>query len=136
MATFTRRQLRDPVTDTDDFEGNRDFELANNSNTTAYFNIEGVNNKDIFNTASLTSLVNCSVVTESIHAGFIVSPNVTATFTFNTSTTIEKEDIRFRSSNTLVLPTRVSGAISDGFRGFHDITLSGSVFGVNLDTNA
>ena len=67
MAQFTRRQLRNYVNDTSNFSGDRDFSLVNNLSTTAYFNIEGVNSKDIFNTASLTSLVNCSVITESMH---------------------------------------------------------------------
>ena len=75
MANFTRLQLRTYQTDTSNFSGPRNFSLENNLSTTAYFNIEGVNGKDIFNSASLSSLVNCSVVTESMHAGFIITPN-------------------------------------------------------------
>ena len=123
MANFTRLQLRTYQTDTFDFSGARNFSLENNLRTTAYFNIEGVNGKDIFNTASLSSLVNCSVVTESIHAGFIVDSNSTATFTFTPSATIAKEDVRFIASNTLVY-------------NINDTTASGSAFGVDLDTNA
>ena len=123
MATFTRLQLRTYQTDSADFSGARTFELINNLNTTAYFNIEGVNGKDVFNSASLSSLVNCSVVTESMHAGFIINPNSTATFTFTPSSTIVKEDIRFIASNTLVYSTL-------------DTTSSGSAFGVSLNTNA
>tara|TARA_Y100000114_G_scaffold127169_1_gene123726 strand:+ start:591 stop:962 length:372 start_codon:yes stop_codon:yes gene_type:complete len=123
MATFTRLQLRTPVTDSANFSGARDFELVNNLNTTAYFNIEGTDNKDIFNTASLTSLVNCSVVSESTQAAFIINPNATATFTFTPSSTISSGSIQFRASNPLVV-------------NLDDLTSSGSAFGVNLDTDA
>lgn len=123
MAQFTRRQLRNYVNDTSNFSGDRDFSLVNNLSTTAYFNIEGVNGKDIFNTASLSSLANCSVITESMHAAFIINPNSTATFSFEPSVPINKEDIRFIASNTLVFNN-------------DDPTASGSAFGVTLDTNA
>lgn len=123
MATFTRLELRNYVTDTNDFSGDRNFQLENNASSTAYFNIEGVNSKDIFNTASLTSLVNCSVISESVHAAFIMDPNATASFTFEPSSTIAKEDIRFVASNTLVY-------------NINDSTASGSTFGVNLNTDA
>jgi len=136
MATFTRLQLRTYQTDSANFSGARTFELVNNLNTTAYFNIEGERlyvsesggfvghrYKDVFNSASLSSLVNCSVVTESIHAGFIINPNSTATFTFTPSSTIAKEDIKFIAANALVYD-------------INDTTASGSAFGVNLDTNA
>ena len=77
MATFTRRRFTEstPVLDSADFSGARNFKLVNNATTTAYFNIEGINNKDVFNTASLSSLVNCSFISESIHAGFIIAPS-------------------------------------------------------------
>jgi len=123
MATFTRSELRTYQTDSANFSGARTFSLVNNLPTTAYFNIEGVNGKDIFNSASLSSLVNCSVVTESVHAGFIINPNSTATFTFTPSSTIVKEDVRFIASNALVY-------------NINDTTASGSAFGVDLDTNA
>jgi len=123
MATFTRSELRTYQTDSANFSGARTFSLVNNLPTTAYFNIEGVNGKDIFNSASLSSLVNCSVVTESVHAGFIINPNSTATFTFTPSSTIVKEDVRFIAANTLVY-------------NINDTTASGSAFGVDLDTNA
>ena len=123
MATFTRRQLRNYVNDSVNFSGDRDFSLVNNATTTVYFNIEGVNGKDIFNTASLSSLVNCSVITESMHAAFIINPNSTATFSFEPSATISKGDIRFIASNALVFNN-------------DDPTASGSAVGVTLDTNA
>jgi len=131
MAIFTRLQLRTYQTDTSDFSGVRNFSLENNLRTTAYFNIEGVRYwngtqhvcKDVFNTASITSLNNCSVVTGSVQAAFIIDPNATATFTFTPSATIAKEDIQFVASNPLVFSTG-------------DNTASGSAFGVTLDTDA
>ena len=125
MATFTRLQLRTPQTNDVNFTAAKNFSLVNNISTTAYFNIEGVNGYDVFNSASLTSLVNCSVITESLHAGFIINPNATATFTFTpgSGNTILKENVRFIASNSLVFSTA-------------DLTASGSAFGVDLDTNA
>ena len=122
MATFTRLQLRSYVTDSANFAADRDMEVKNNLPTTAYFNIEGVNGKDIFNSASISSLTNGSVIIESNHAAFIIDPNATATFSFEPSSTISKDDIRFIASNTLVFNTE-------------DPTSSGSAFGVTLNTN-
>lgn len=125
MAIFTRLELRTPQTNDADFTSAKNFLLKNNISTTAYFNIEGVNGYDVFNSASLTSLVNCSVITESLHAGFIINPNVTATFIFTpgSGNTILKEDVRFIASNSLVFSTA-------------DPTASGSAFGVTLNTDA
>jgi len=131
MAIFTRLQLRTAQNDTKNFTVARTMSLENNVSTTAYFNIEGVRYwngtqyvyKDVFNTASITNLVNCSVVTESMHAGFIIDSNSTASFVFTPSSTIAKEDVRFIAANTLVYS-------------INDITASGSAFGVNLDTDA
>lgn len=106
-SSYTRDELRNGITASEDFDGVDPvtFTLENNANTTAYFNIEGVNGKDIFNSASITDLVNCSMVTESIHAGFVVNPSSTGTFTFTPTTAggINKEDIKFVASNRLVI---------------------------------
>ena len=85
MATFTREQLRTRQQNNADFSSAKNFSLVNNISTTAYFNIEGArlsNNtyKKIFDSASITTLVNCTVITGSSQAGFIVDPNSTATF--------------------------------------------------------
>ena len=77
----------------------------------------------LFNSASLSGLTNCSVVSESNHAAFIIDPSATATFSFEPTSTISKDDIRFRASNPLIIST-------------DDPTASGSAFGVTLDTNA
>ena len=123
MATFTRKELRTRQQDTANFTGVRTFELVNNGSANSYFNIEGVNGKDIFNTASITNLVNCTVVTESIHAGFIINSGSTANFDFTPSATLLKEEVEFIASNSEVFSVG-------------DITSSGSYIGVDLDTKA
>lgn len=125
-SSYTRLQLRNRTTASEDFDANDSvtFELSNNITTTAYFNIEGVregnSRKDIFNTASITSLVSCSMVTESMHAGFIVQPNTTGSFVFTPTADITSGSIEFIAANSLVYSTE-------------DITASGSVFGVDLE---
>ena len=125
-SSYTRLQLRNRTTASEDFGANDSvtFELSNNITTTAYFNIEGVregnSRKDIFNTASITSLVSCSMVTESMHAGFIVQPNTTGSFVFTPTADITSGSIEFIAANSLVYSTE-------------DITASGSVFGVDLE---
>jgi hypothetical protein len=79
--------------------------------------------KDVFNSASLSSLVNCTVVSGSTNAGFIINPTATATFIFTPSSTIAKEEARFNAANSLVYS-------------LGDPTASGSAFGVDLDTSA
>ena len=76
MATFTREELRTRQTHSANFTSAISFSMENNTFSTAYFNIEGArlgngNFKDVFNTASLSNIVSCSVISESIHAGFI-----------------------------------------------------------------
>ena len=125
MALFTRRELRTPQTNDANFTSAKNFSLVNNATTTAYFNIEGVSGYDVFNSASCTSLVNCTAITESMHGAFIINPNTTATFTFTpgSGNTIVKENVRFIASNALVFSNA-------------DPTASGSAVGVDLNTNA
>jgi len=131
MATYTRLDLRTWQTDSADFTTARNFSLVNDLDTTAYFTMEGVRiwdgaeyvYKDVFNSASLSSLVNCTVVSGSTNAGFIINPTATATFTFTPSSTIAKEEVRFNAANSLVYS-------------LGDSTASGSAFGVDLNTNA
>ena len=128
MPTYTRTQLRDGVVASGNITaGATTFTLVNDLPYTSYFNIEGtiysdpsspyggVAYRQIFNSASVTSLVNCSVITESMHAGFIVNPSSTATFSFTPSVTIPAAHIQFIAANPMVL----SGS-------------SATVYGVNL----
>lgn len=128
MATYTRQQLRSRQTSSADFTAQAyTFTIKNNVDTTAYFNIEGGRiptnqlgaRKPIFFSASLSSLVNCSVISETQHAGFIINPNSTASFDFTPTSTIAKADMEYFAANTLVYS-------------IEDITSSGSAFGVDL----
>jgi len=107
-----------------DITTNQNFELRNNAGNT-YFNIEGQNGTALFNTATITSLVNCSVVSGSMSAGFSVNGMSTASFTLNLGgVTIAKENIRFIATNSKVYSTG-------------DSTASGSFFGIDfLRSNA
>lgn len=112
---YTRAELRDGVIPS---FGNYNpgvetsFVLVNNLPSVVYFNIEGTSYvsgslpfyRQIFNSASVTSLVNCTMVTESMHAGFIVNPSSTATFTFAPTTApIPPSHLKFIASNLTVL---------------------------------
>ena len=126
MPTYTRTQLRDGVVASADITtGAKTFTLVNDLPYTAYFNIEGTVYissslpfyRQIFSSASVTSLVNCTMITESMHAGFIVNPSSTATFSFTPSVTIPAAHIQFTAAN----PTVLSGSTT-------------TVYGVNLST--
>ena len=92
MATsYTRLQLRDFQTSSADLTARAyTFTLVNNNSSTAYFAMEGTRiwdgakfvYKDIFYSASISSPSNCTVVSGSVNAAFIINPNATATFSF------------------------------------------------------
>jgi len=131
MPTYTRTQLRDGVTASANLTtGAKTFTLVNDVSTTSYFVIEGttfsepsspyggIAYRQIFNSASVTSLVNCTMITESVHAAFIVNPSSTATFSFTPSVTIPASHIKFIAAN----PTVLSGSTS-------------TVYGIELSTS-
>ena len=117
MPSFTREQLRSFTTNSANFTAQAyDFELVNNATTTAYFAIEGGRYyvsesgvfvghryKDVFNSASLGSLTNCTVVSGSLNAGFIIDPSATATFTFTPTSTISKDLVLLSAPNAKVI---------------------------------
>jgi hypothetical protein len=115
MPTYTRTDLRNGVTASANITtGATTFILVNNLPNVTYFVIEGTNYvvdslpyyRQIFSSASISSLVNCTVITESMHAGFIVNPSSTASFSFTPSVTIPASHIRFVATN----PTILSGS--------------------------
>ena len=129
MATYTRLQLRSFQTSSFDFLAQANtFTLVNNNSSTAYFAMEGVRYWDgtrhvykiLFPSASLSGLVNCTVVSGSTNAGFIINPNATATFVFTPIATIAKEQMQFSAPNAQVFS-------------LGDATASGSLFGVDLN---
>ena len=128
MPTYTRTDLRNGVTASANLSvGATTFTLVNDIPNVTYFNIEGttfsnpsspyggVAYRQIFNSASISSLTNCTVITESVHAGFIVNPSSTASFSFTPSVTIPASHIKFIATN----PTVLSGSVT-------------TVYGVNL----
>jgi hypothetical protein len=113
---YTRTELRDgTIASASITAGAKTFRLTNNLPYVTYFNIEGtiysdpsspyggVSYRQIFNSASVTSLSNCSMVTESMHAGFIIDPSSQAAFTFTPSVTIPADHIKFIAANSTVL---------------------------------
>ena len=128
-TTYTRLQLRDFQTSSVDLTAkSHTFTLVNNNNSTAYFAMEGVRYwdgvgfvyKTLFPSASLSALTNCTVVSGSTNAGFIINPAATATFAFTPSATIAKEQMQFSAPNTIVYSVA-------------DTTASGSLLGVDLN---
>lgn len=127
-SSYTRLQLRDFQTSTADLTAQAyTFTLVNNNSSTAYFAMEGVRYwdgtkfvyKTLFPSASLSALTNCTVVSGSTNAGFIINPTATATFVFTPTATIAKEQMQFSAPNAQIYSTG-------------DATSSGSLFGVDL----
>ena len=128
-TTYTRLQLRDFQTSSVDLTAkSHTFTLVNNNNSTAYFAMEGARYwdgvkfvyKTLFPSASISTLVNCTVVSGSTNAAFIIDPNATATFAFTPTATIAKEQMQFSAPNAQIFSTG-------------DATASGSLLGVDLN---
>jgi len=129
MATsYTRLQLREFQTSSADLTAQAyTFTLANNNSSTAYFAMEGVRiwdgnkfvYKTLFPSASISTLVNCTVVSGSTNAAFIIDSNATATFAFTPTATIAKEQMQFSAPNAQIFS-------------LGDATASGSLLGVDL----
>ena len=114
--TFTRENLRTFQTKSSNWSGIYLGSLVNNSSTTAYFAIEGASYyisesgvfvghkyKDVFNSASITSLTNGSLVSGSTNCGIIVNPNSTSVFAFTITGTIAKEQLLVSAPNVHVI---------------------------------
>lgn len=127
MADYTRLQLRSFQTSSEDWSAETPCTLINNNSSTAYFAMEGerywdgakFSYKDVFNSASLSTLINCSVVTGSTNAGFIINPMATASFNLTPSSTIPKALVKFSAPNAIVYS-------------LGDTTASGSLLGVTF----
>lgn len=122
MPSYTRAQLYNGTTASADLTiagGTLTFTLVNTKTSTAYFNIESRQTQNIIDNATIGSLSNCSVVSGSRNAGFIIDRETTATFTFTPTSDIVKENIKFIAANAHVFS-------------INDPEASGSFFGVNL----
>lgn len=123
MPVISKADLYTGVTASIDITSNKNFELRNNAGN-IYFAIEGQNDTALFNTATFTSLVSCSVVSGSTNAAFAVTGPTTASFTLNYGgTNIAKENIKFRATNSEVYTF---------YTGSNPGKLTGSFFGIDL----
>lgn len=122
MPSYTKQQLKNGTTASADIPASaQSFELRNDAGN-IYFSIESLNTTKVFNTASITNFVNCSLVSGSKNGVFSVlgtGNSSTSSFTFTPTSVIPQEDIRFRATNTLVYSTG-------------DPTDSGSFFGIDM----
>lgn len=117
MPTISKADLYTGVIAPSDITSNADFILRNSAGN-IYFSIEGQNNTALFNTAKFTSLVNCKVVSGSKNAAFAVTGPITASFTLNIGgTTIAKENIKFRATNSLSSSPGLSGNTTSSYFG-------------------
>ena len=123
MPDISKADLHTGVTASANITSNANFILRNDAGNT-YFTIQGQNDTELFNTATFTSLVSCSVVSGSKSAGFSVNGHSTASFTLNIGgTTIVKENIRFIATNDLV---------STFYTGSNFGMITGSYFGIDV----
>lgn len=117
MPTISKADLYTGVIAPSDITSNADFILRNSAGN-IYFSIEGQNDTALFNTATFTSLVNCKVVSGSKNAAFAVTGPATASFTLNIGgTTIAKENIKFRATNSLSSSPGLSGNTTSSYFG-------------------
>ena len=73
MPSFTREQLRNFTTNSANFTGDLNFTFVNNASTVGYFTLFHKENDPIFDSASISSLVNCSMMEGSSRATFIMA---------------------------------------------------------------
>lgn len=127
MPSFTREQLRTFTTNSANFTAQEyTFTLVNNISTTAGFSMEGARYysnpgykyKDIFNSASISDLNNCTLVSGSQNVAFLIDGDSTATFKFTPTATLSKDLILMLAPNV----HNVSGS-TDQFYGV-DLTVS------------
>lgn len=123
MPTYTREQLYNGTTASADIPlSNIPYQMVNNAGSTAYLAIESLTSTKIFEGdyfQTVESKVNCTIVSSSTHASFIISPHSTGSFTLRCNAVIPKEEIRFLAANSQVFS-------------IDDPTSSGSFFGVDL----
>ena len=100
---LTKEELFSFATHSFAYTSSLNFELRNNASTTAYCILESKNGDPIFDTASIYSLISCSMVTESVHAAFIINPNSTASFTADFPDEVSKENIILKAANRKVI---------------------------------
>ena len=101
---FTRETLRTFTTSSSNFTAQaHTFTLESNISTTAGFSMQGKGGKKLMESSSITNLTNCSLVSSSNNAAFLIDSGSTATFTFTPTATISKEDVLMLAPNSEVV---------------------------------
>jgi hypothetical protein len=133
MPSYTGLQLRNGVTSSENLSGSVHFELPNNSSATTYFVIQGTGYWDgekftshkLFGGGSeqgqIINAVNCTLVTGSVNAAFILNPGVTSSFTYSLNDDnyeMPSSYVEYSATNALVYS-------------INDRTSSGSIIGIN-----
>lgn len=127
-GSFTREELRSRQKLTTQIDANKDYEFRfeNNLKSQVYFNIEGAQDKDIFNTASLRTTTSDSgsnvvnFVSESPHVSFILAGASTSSFLLSSSVNIPGNNMEVIATNSEVYS-------------IGDSTDSGSFLGINME---
>ena len=121
----TKQLVSTEITADTDYE----FKFENNLKGQIYFNIEGVNNKDIFTTASLRTTSSdsgsnvVSFISESQHVSFILAGESTSSFLMSSSgVTIPGNNIKVMATNVEVYDPSATGN-----------NATASFFGVNMN---
>tara|TARA_B100002019_G_C21193371_1_gene560062 strand:- start:98 stop:1105 length:1008 start_codon:yes stop_codon:yes gene_type:complete len=106
-GTFTREDLRTKQNLTTAITADQDYEFRfeNNLKSMVYFNIEGAQGKDIFNTASLRTTTSDSgsnvlnFISESSHVSFILAGESTSSFFMSSSEDISGNNMSVMATN-------------------------------------
>ena len=125
-GTFSRSALRVRTNITTVLEADTDYEfkIKNNSDNSVYFNLEGANGTNIFNTASFRTTTSDSgsnvlfFTSESQHSSFILAANSTSSFILSSSVEIAGNNIQAVATNTQVFnTTATTGSTTASFFG-------------------
>ena len=128
VQKLTRNVLYNGKLITVQLDANTDYEFktVNNLDSVVYFNLEGVGDKDIFNTSSFRVTTSTSgsnilgFVSESQRVGFVLKAKSTGSFILSGSSNLIGNNIKAVATNLHVYNPE-------------DPTSSGSMFGVDLD---
>lgn len=109
-GTFSKSALRVRTNVTTVLSADTDYEfkIKNNSKSSVYFNLEGANGKDIFNTASFRTTTSDSgsnvlfFTSESQHSSFILAADSTSSFMLSSSVEIAGNNIQAVATNAEV----------------------------------
>ena len=125
-GTFSKSALRVRTNVTTVLSADTDYEfkIKNNSKSSVYFNLEGANGKDIFNTASFRTTTSDSgsnvlfFTSESQHSSFILAAESTSSFMLSSSVEIAGNNIQAVATNAEVFDVNApSGSATASYFG-------------------